>query len=98
MAVGAGIALMATGALCWLLVLVAAWHRLSAPSAFGLLVLCGVAIGAGGLLVQDEAGVASWVITLGLLGLLSPVHGRLVFGPPGPAEGARWLPLGPPPR
>ena len=86
MAVGAGVALIAGGALGSLLVLFAAWRRLSAPLAFGLLVLCGVALGAGGLFVQDEAGVGSWVITFGLLGALSPFHGRLVFGPPGPAD------------
>lgn len=83
MAPGAGIALIAGGVLASLLVLFAAWRRLQAPLAFGLLVLCGVAIGAGGLLVQQEVGAASWVITLGLLGMLSPLHGRLVFGPPG---------------
>jgi hypothetical protein len=86
MAVGAGVALIAAGALGSLLVLFAAWRRLSAPLAFGLLVLGGAAIGAGGLLVQDEASVGSWVITMGLLGGLSPLHGRLVFGPPGSAD------------
>jgi hypothetical protein len=45
-----------------------------------------VAIGAGGLLVQGDADAGSWVITLTLLGTLSPLHGRLVFGPPGPAD------------
>ena len=86
MAVGAGVALIAGGVLASLLVLFVGWRRLSAPLALGILVLCGVAIGAGGLLVQDGAAVGSWVITLGLLGALSPLHGRLVFGPPGPAD------------
>jgi hypothetical protein len=86
MAVGAGVALIAGGALGSLLVLFAGWRRLSAPLAFGLLVLCGVAIGAGGLLFQDEVSLGSWVITVGLLGALSPFHGRLVFGLPGPAD------------
>lgn len=86
MAPGVGVALIAAGALGCLLVLFTAWHRVPASLALGLLVLCGFAVGAGGLLVQQEAGMASWVITLGLLGVLSPLHGRLVFGPPGPAR------------
>lgn len=85
MAVGAGIALIAGGAVLSLLVLFVIWRRLSPPVAYGLLVLCGVAIGAGGLLVQDDAGAGSWLIAIGTLGTLSPLHGRLVFGRPGPA-------------
>jgi hypothetical protein len=86
MADGAGVALIAAGALGSLLVLFAGWRRLSALLALGILVLCGLAIGAGGLVVQAESGVGSWVITVGLLGALSPLHGRLVFGPPGLAD------------
>jgi hypothetical protein len=86
MAFEAGIALIVGGALSSLLILLGAWRRLPAPLASGLLVLCGVAIGAGGLLVQGDADAGSWVITLTLLGTLSPLHGRLVFGPPGPAD------------
>ena len=86
MAVGAGVALIVVGALGSLLVLFGGWRRLSAALAFGFLVLCGVTIGAGGLLVQHEASLGSWVITIGLLGALSPFHGRLVFGPPGPGD------------
>jgi len=86
MEVGTGVALIAAGALGSLAVLFAAWRRLRPPLAFGFLVLCGVAIGGGGLLVQDGADLESWVITIVLLGALSPLHGRLVFGPPGPAD------------
>ena len=86
MALGAGVALIVAGSLGSLLVLFGAWRRLSPFPAFVLLAVCGVAIGAGGLLVQDDAPLGSWVITLGLLGALSPFHGRLVFGPPGRAD------------
>jgi hypothetical protein len=85
MAVGTGIALIAGGAALSLLVLLITWRRLSPPVAYALLVACGVVIGAGGLLVQDEAGAGSWLIATVTLGTLSPFHGRLVFGRPGPA-------------
>jgi len=83
--VGAGIVLIAGGVVLSLPVLFVSWRRLSPPLAYGLLVVCGVAIGAGGLLVQDGASTGSWLIALGTLGTLSPFHGRLVFGRPGPA-------------
>ena len=41
------------------------------------------AIAAGGLLVQEDVGAASWAFALVLLAILAPVHARLVFGPPG---------------
>jgi hypothetical protein len=85
MAVGAGIVIIGGGVILSLLVLLVAWRRLSLPVAYGLLVVCGLAIGTGGLLVQDEASTGSWLIALGTLGALSPLHGRLVFGRPGPA-------------
>jgi len=42
-----------------------------------------MAIGAGGLLVQEGVGPGDWALTLLVLGALNPLHGRLVFGRPG---------------
>jgi hypothetical protein len=78
-----GVALIAGGSGLGLVVVFALWRRIRGWMALGLLVLCGLAIAAGGLLVQDEVDTGSWVVALALLGALSPVHGRLVFGRPG---------------
>jgi len=82
---GAGFALIVGGVVLSLLVLLVGWPRLPAPLAYAFLAVAGGAIGTGALLVQAEAPPSSWVITLGLLGALSPLHGRLVFGRPGPS-------------
>lgn len=71
------------------------WRRWPAPAVLAVSASCGVAIAAGGILVQEDAGVASWVVALTALGVLAPVHARLLFGPPGPAG---WLPPGRSPR
>lgn len=60
------------------------WHRLPAAAAYALAAACGIAIAAGGLLVQDDVGASSWVVAMVALGVLAPVHARLVFGSPGP--------------
>jgi hypothetical protein len=52
-------------------------------TALALTAACGTAIGAGGLLVQEDVGPASWAVALVVLGVLTPVHARLVFGEPG---------------
>ena len=62
------------------------WRRLSALIALGLVGLSGAVIGAGGLLVQDDVGAASWVVTMLAFVVMMPVHARLVFGPPGPSD------------
>jgi hypothetical protein len=58
------------------------WRRV--PFALSLVVLgvCAAAVGAGALLVQDEANAAEWALTLVALGVLTPLHARLVFGRP----------------
>lgn len=85
MAPGAGVALILGGGVLSLLVLVIGWRRLPAPLAYAFLAVAGATIGTGGLLVQDAVPASSWVVTLALLGGLSPLHGRLVFGRPGVA-------------
>jgi len=80
---GAGVALIVAGSVLGLFTLFVLWRRLSLPVAFALLAASGAAIGAGGLLVQDRVGPGDWAFTLFVLGVLTPLHGRLVFGRPG---------------
>lgn len=96
---GGGVALLVGGSVLGLFTLFFLWRRLSLPAAFVLLAASGAAIGAGALLVQDGAGPGDWALTLFVLGVLTPLHGRLVFGRPGRSGvTARWLPRTPPPR
>jgi len=80
---GAGVALIVAGSVLGLFTLFVLWRRLSLPVAFALLAASGAAIGAGALLVQDRVGPGDWALTLFVLGVLTPLHGRLVFGRPG---------------
>lgn len=80
---GAGIGLIAGGVALSLITVFALWRRAAGAVALGLLVVAGVAVGTGALLVQEQAGIGEWIITLGALGALMPVHMRLVFGRPG---------------
>jgi hypothetical protein len=82
--VGAGIALIVAASAIGALIVFGLWRRLPAGLAFGFLAACGMALAAGGLLVQEDVGVASWVVALGALAVLTPLHLRLVLGPPGP--------------
>jgi hypothetical protein len=50
-------------------------------------------VGTGALLVQTEITVADWVVTLLVLGVLTPLHSMMLFGWPGPRLGGcpgRW--------
>jgi hypothetical protein len=80
---GLGAGLIVSGSMLGLLVVFGAWRRLPAALAFGTLVGCGAMVGAGALLVQEDASGADWAVTLVALGVLTPVHARLVFGLPG---------------
>ena len=84
MHVGAGIALIVAASAIGALIVFGLWRRLPAGLAFGSLAACGMALAAGGLLVQEDVGVASWVVGLGALAVVAPLHVRLLFGPPGP--------------
>lgn len=63
------------------------WRRLPERAALGVMVVCGAAIGAGALLVQDRAGAGDWGLVVGALAVLTPLHARLVFGRPGGSAG-----------
>jgi hypothetical protein len=81
--VGGGVALIALGTVAGLVTVFLLWHRIPAALAFVVTSVCGVCLAAGGLLVQEDVGAASWAFALVLLAILAPVHARLVFGPPG---------------
>jgi hypothetical protein len=83
---GGGIATIAVASSCGLVIVFFLWRRLPGVTALALMAVCGVALGAGGLVVQEAVGPASWAVALVVLGVLTPVHARLVFGPPGPGD------------
>lgn len=80
MNVGLGVGLICGGGGLGLLVAFGPPRRLRSAVTAVLLGIAGVAVGAGALLVQDEVSAAEWTITLIVLGVLTPVHGWLVFG------------------
>jgi hypothetical protein len=80
---GAGVATIVGASALGLLTVFVLWRRLPAAAAFGVIAVCGVGVAVGGLLVQDDVGTGSWVIAVVALGVIAPVHARLVFGPPG---------------
>jgi hypothetical protein len=81
--VGAGIALIVAGTVAGLVTVFLLWRRIPASIALVAASVCGMCLAAGGLLVQEDVGPASWAFALALLAILAPVHARLVFGPPG---------------
>jgi hypothetical protein len=81
--VGVGIGLIAAGGLLAILTVLGLRRRLPMAAAFGILAASGAIVGAGALLVQDEVAASEWAITLVALGVLTPLHARLLFGRPG---------------
>ena len=59
------------------------WRRVPLVPALAALACLGMLAGAGALLVQDDRGLADWVVTLGGLAFLTPLHCRFAFRPPG---------------
>jgi hypothetical protein len=49
-----------------------------------ILALVGAAIGVGGLALQDDVGVWSWVVAPLAIGVLLPLHVRALFAGEGP--------------
>jgi len=83
---GAGVVTIAGASALGLLTVFVLWRRVPAGAAFALMASCGVGVAVGGLLVQDQVGTVSWVVAVVVLGVITPVHARLVFGPPGRAH------------
>lgn len=86
MSTGAGVATIVGASALGLLTVFLLWRRLPAAAAFAVMAVCGVGLAVGGLLVQDDVGTPSWVVAVVALGVLTPVHARLVFGQPGRAQ------------
>jgi hypothetical protein len=78
-----GVAAIVTGAMLGLGVAFFLWRRLRAALAFAALTVAGVLVGVGALAVQERVRLADRVVTVLVLAVLTPVHGRLVFGKPG---------------
>lgn len=78
-----GIALITAGGSLGLLTALLVRRRLPGPAVAVIVGSCGAAVGAGGLLVQPDAGVAEWVIAPAALAVLLPLHVRVVLGPLG---------------
>jgi hypothetical protein len=87
MAVGLGVTLILVAGTAMAAVMFVLWGRLPASLAFAGVIACSLLIATGALLVQDEVDGASWVIALSLLGVLGPLHARLLLGSPGTARG-----------
>jgi hypothetical protein len=87
MHLGAGIALIITGSTLACVAMFVLWRRVASSIAVGLVAFAGAVVGTGALLVQEDVGAASWVVTLVAFVVLTPVHTRLVFGPAGPSGG-----------
>lgn len=86
MSTGAGVVTIACASALGLLTVFVLWRRVPAAATYALMASCGVGVAVGGLLVQDDVGTASWVVAVVALGVVTPVHARLVFGPPGRAH------------
>jgi hypothetical protein len=93
--VAAGVALIVAGTVVGVMTVFLLWHRIPAALALVVTSLCGMCLAAGGLLVQEDVGAASWAFALVLLAILAPVHARLVFGPPGRRGGPVVAATGP---
>jgi len=83
---GAGVATIVIASALGLLTVFVLWHRVPPAVAYALTTVWGIGVAVGGLLLQDDVGPASWVVAVAVLGVIGPVHARLVFGPPGRAD------------
>jgi hypothetical protein len=58
--------------------------RLPSPAVDALMALAGAGIGAGGLMMVDDVGTASWIVAPAVLALVAPLHVRALFAREGP--------------
>jgi hypothetical protein len=82
----AGVTTIVGASALGLLTVFVLWRRLPAAAASAVMAACGTGVAVGGLLVQHDVGTASWVVAVVALGVVAPIHARLVFGPPGRAH------------
>jgi hypothetical protein len=78
-----GVGLMVGASAVGLAVALLLRARLPAWAVASMLSVCGGVVGAGALLVQEEAGAADWAVTVTSLCLLVPLHVRVMLGPLG---------------
>jgi hypothetical protein len=78
---GAGIALIVAGAAG--VVVGGFWLRpmFRGPVVFALISGSSVVLTAGALVVQDHTTAADWIVAIGAMALLGPVHVRVLLGP-----------------
>jgi hypothetical protein len=79
-----GIVVIAAGAVAGGLAAFPLRTRLPRPAVDALAAAFGLGLGAGGLLLQDDVGVASWIVAPVVLALLAPLHLRALFAAGGP--------------
>jgi len=79
----AGVIEIIGGTALALVTVFALWRRVPGAIALAAVTVGGLLVAAGALVVQDGVTAAEWVVTLVVLGVLTPVHARLVFGEPG---------------
>ena len=86
MSTAAGVTTIVGASALGLLTVFVLWRRLPAAAASAVMAACGTGVAVGALLVQHDVGTASWVVAVVALGVVAPIHARLVFGPPGRAH------------
>jgi hypothetical protein len=80
---GLGLALTTTATIAALVVVLTLWRRVAPGIALALVGALSAAGGVGVLLLQDDPGPADWVVAPAVLAAFTPLHCRMVFGPPG---------------
>jgi hypothetical protein len=78
-----GVVLIFAGSALGVVTSFALWRRLPASVVVVLAAASGATVGTGALMVQTDATAVDWAVTLAVLGVISPVHSRLLFGRPG---------------
>jgi hypothetical protein len=81
---GVGVVIIAAGALATVGVTFGLRGRLPRSTIAVLLAGCGAVVGLGGLFVQHDVAIASWIATPVLLAVVFPLHVRVVFAGSGP--------------
>jgi hypothetical protein len=87
MITAAGMGLIAGGAAVGLLTMLL-WRRRPAAVSVALAAITGATVAAGGLLLTEAPGPGDWILAIGALSVLAPVHLWGLFGPPGVHEAA----------
>ncbi len=79
-----GIWVLAVTAVTFAVVVLVVRPRAPRGVSDALVALCGAALGAGGLWVQQGVGAAVWIVTVPVTAVLAVVHVRALFAGSGP--------------